>query len=157
MIKAEMNRFQWLRPSVAFYKFDGLGEKTTSRTVNLDGEQIIFQIQGGGQVYEYGPVAFGVSYYVLAGLDGRNSHYRYATTLREAAKRQIAAGELVGWLGENGGVNALYRPTTMLRAAHQTKSLHLNQRITFPREGSFTLTLRHDGKGFFDVVEGGAA
>jgi hypothetical protein len=40
----------------------------------------------------------------------------------------------------------------MLRAAHQTKALHLNQSITFPREGEFTLILRHDGKGFFDVV-----
>jgi hypothetical protein len=93
-----------------------------------------------------------VARYVLAGIDGRNSHYRYAVTMREAAKRQIAAADLVQWLGENGGVNALYRPTTMKNAANQTRQLYLNQRITFPREGEFTITLRHDGKGFFDVV-----
>ena len=93
-----------------------------------------------------------VARYVLTDVDGRNSHYRYATTLREAHKRQIAAANLVTWLGENGGVNALYRPTTMKGDANQTRQLYLNQRITFPRKGEFTLTLRHDGKGFFDVV-----
>jgi uncharacterized protein VirK/YbjX len=40
----------------------------------------------------------------------------------------------------------------MKNAANQTRQLYLNQRITFPREGEFTITLRHDGKGFFDVV-----
>ncbi|MFA9231836.1 MAG: hypothetical protein ACEQSU_13995 [Microgenomates group bacterium] len=90
--------------------------------------------------------------YVLADVDGRNSHYRYAATLREAAGRGIAGADLVRWLRENGGVNALYRPTTMKSAAYQTRQLYLNQRITFPRSGEFTLTLRHDGKGFFDVV-----
>ena len=91
--------------------------------------------------------------YVLADVDGRNSHYRYAVTLREAAKRGIAGADLVSWLGENGGVNALYRPTTMKADTNQTRQIYLNQRITFPREGEFTITLRHDGKGFFDVVQ----
>jgi hypothetical protein len=90
--------------------------------------------------------------YVLAGVDERNSSYRYATTLREASRRGIAGADLVGWFGENGGVNALYRPTTMKADTNQTRQLYLNQRITFPREGEFTITLRHDGKGFFDVV-----
>lgn len=90
--------------------------------------------------------------YVLADVDGRNSHYRYAVTLREAARRGIAGADLAGWLDANGGVNALYRPTTMKSDANQTRQLYLNQRITFPREGEFTITLRHDGKGFFDVV-----
>jgi hypothetical protein len=94
-----------------------------------------------------------VARYVLSGVDGRNSHYRYAVTMREAHKRQIASADLVAWLGENGGVNALYRPTTMKGEANQTRQLYLNQRITFPREGEFTITLRHDGKGFFDVVQ----
>lgn len=89
--------------------------------------------------------------YVLAGVDERNSSYRYATTLREASKRGIAGADLVAWLADNGGVNALYRPTT-INDANQTRQLYLNQRITFPREGEFTITLRHDGKGFFDVV-----
>jgi hypothetical protein len=109
---------------------------------------------GRGRAYvEKGSDAFIlVARYVLSDVDGRNSYYRYSTTLREAHRRQIPALGLVAWLSENGGVNALYRPTTMLRAAHQTKALHLNQSITFPREGEFTLILRHDGKGFFDVV-----
>jgi hypothetical protein len=94
-----------------------------------------------------------VARYVLAGVDGRNSHYRYAVTMREAHKRQIAAAGLVEWLGENGGVNALYGPATFKGDVQSKKTLHLNQTITFPREGEFTLTLRHDGKGFFDVVQ----
>jgi hypothetical protein len=97
-----------------------------------------------------------VARYVLAGVDGRNSHYRYATTMREAAKRGIRSGALVDWLGANGGVNALYRPTTLKGNCNQTRQLYLNERITFPREGEFTLTLCHDGKGFFDVVRAAA-
>jgi len=93
-----------------------------------------------------------VARYVLAGVDGRNSHYRYAVTLREAHKRQIPAADLVTWLGENGGVNALYAPAAYRKESHRTKVLHLTETISFPREGAFTLTLRHDGKGFFDVV-----
>ncbi len=93
-----------------------------------------------------------VARYVLAGVDGRNSHYRYAVTLREAHKRQIASADLVAWLGENGGANALYGPATFKSDVQSKKTLHLNQTISFPREGEFTLTLRHDGKGFFDVV-----
>lgn len=72
MLKAEVNRFQWFRPSVAYYKFEGVGESNAPAVKGsgiLDGEQLVFQIQGGGQIYEYGPVAIGFSYYVLAGLD----------------------------------------------------------------------------------------
>lgn len=109
---------------------------------------------GKGRSYvEKGSDAFIlVARYVLAGVDGRNSHYRYAVTMREAHNRGIASGDLVTWLGENGGVNALYAPAAYRKESHRTKVLHLNQTITFPREGEFTITLRHDGKGFFDVV-----
>ncbi len=93
-----------------------------------------------------------VARYVLAGVDTRNSHYRYATTMREAHKRHIAAARLVEWLGENGGVNALYGPATFKGDIQSKKTLHLNQTVNFPREGEFTLILRHDGKGFFDVI-----
>jgi hypothetical protein len=93
-----------------------------------------------------------VARYVLTGVDGRNSFYRYATTLREAHKRQIAGADLVKWLGHNGGVNALYRPATIKGESYMTRQLQLNQRIAFPRDQAFTLTLRHDGKGFFDVI-----
>jgi hypothetical protein len=93
-----------------------------------------------------------VARYVLSGVDGRNSFYRYAVTLREANKRKIASTDLVRWLGENGGVNALYAPAAYRKESHRTKVLHLNQTVSFPREGDFTITLRHDGRGFFDVV-----
>lgn len=93
-----------------------------------------------------------VARYVLSGVDNRNSFYRYATTLREAHKRQIASADLAAWMREHGGVNALYAPAAYRKESRRTKVLHLNQAITFPREGDFTLTLRHDGKGFFDVV-----
>lgn len=90
--------------------------------------------------------------YVLAGVDERNSSYRYAVTLREAAKRGIAGVDLAAWLGKNGGVNALYAPAAYRKESHRTKVLHLNQTVSFPRESEFTITLRYDGKGFFDVV-----
>jgi hypothetical protein len=119
------------------------GEVTRAESNNGKGRRYV---EAGSDAYIL------VARYVLAGVDGRNSHYRYATTLREAGKRQIAATDLAEWLTENGGVNALYRPTTMKPETNQTRQLYLNQRIKFPREGAFTITLRHDGKGFFDVV-----
>ncbi len=93
-----------------------------------------------------------VARYVLADVDGRNSFYRYAVTLREAHSRQIAAVDLEEWLRANGGANALYAPAAYRKESGATKVLHLNQSVTFPRSGEFTITLRHDGKGFFDVV-----
>jgi hypothetical protein len=69
MLKAEMNRYQWFRPSVAYYKFEGIGENAPGNGAVLDGEQLVFQIRGGGQIYESGPVGVGFSYYVLAGMD----------------------------------------------------------------------------------------
>jgi hypothetical protein len=76
MLKAEMNRFQWFRPSIAYYRFEGIDERLAGSGGVLDGEQLIYQIQGGGQIYEYGPVAFGVSYYVLAGMDNEYNNSR---------------------------------------------------------------------------------
>lgn len=93
-----------------------------------------------------------VARYVLAGVDTRNSTYRYAVTMREAAKRQISGADLADWLAKNGGVNALYAPAAYLKDSHRTKTLHLTESVEFPRVGEFTLTLRHNGKGFFDVV-----
>lgn len=119
------------------------GEVTRAESNNGKGRRYV---EAGSDAYIL------VARYVLAGVDGRNSHYRYAHTLREAGKRGIAGADLAQWLTENGGVNALYRPTTMKSPLNQTRQLYLNQRIKFPREGAFTITLRHDGKGFFDVV-----
>ena len=119
------------------------GEVTRAESNNGKGRRYV---EAGSDAYIL------VARYVLAWADGRNSHYRYATTLREAGKRQIAAADLAKWLTENGGVNALYSPAAYRKESHQTKVLHLNQTVRFPREGEFTITLRHDGKGFFDVV-----
>ena len=90
--------------------------------------------------------------YVLAGRDNRNSYYRYATTLREAAKRQIGSGSLVAWLTENGGVRALYLRRPGLEETMERRTLHLNSPVTFLKSAPFNLTLKYDGKGFFDVV-----
>lgn len=91
--------------------------------------------------------------YVLKGVDERNSSYRYATTLREAHRRSIKSVDLATWLSENGGVNALYGRAIYKSEVYSKRTLHLNEPISFPREGEFTITLKHDGKGFFDVVQ----
>jgi hypothetical protein len=91
--------------------------------------------------------------YVLSGVDERNSSYRYATTLREAHRRSIKSQELSSWLKENGGVNALYGRAIYKGDISSKRTLHLNEAVSFPREGEFTIRLKHDGKGFFDVVQ----
>lgn len=78
MVKAAINRFQWFRPSLAYYDFAGHGESGLGRGL-LDGEQMIAQVEGSGQLFSYGRVGFGLSYYVLAGYDnefnsGNNLH-----------------------------------------------------------------------------------
>lgn len=93
-----------------------------------------------------------VSRYVLTDLDNRNSHYRYALTLREAANRQIKGSDLAYWLSNNGGVNALYIPGGKRAETRNTKHLYLNQAVRFPATGTFTLILEHDGKGYFNVM-----
>jgi hypothetical protein len=94
-----------------------------------------------------------VARYVLEGQDGRNSFYRYAATLREAARRQIRGADLPEWLRKNGGVNALFRTRPVQARTAATKTLHLNEAITVPKDEAFTITLRRDGRGFFDVVK----
>ena len=82
-----------------------------------------------------------------------NAH-RYGATLREAAKQGIGGADLAGWLAENGGINALFRRRPVDARTLSTRTLHLNAPVTVPRDGTpFTVTLRHDGAGFFDVVE----
>lgn len=91
---------------------------------------------------------------------GRREDYsavtKYAQTLREASKLQIASSQLTQWLVNNGGARALYlRHKAMNPLNGQMKStLNLNERVEYPREGPFTIVLRYDGKGFFDVVKG---
>ena len=90
--------------------------------------------------------------YVLQGNDSRNSYYRYAATMREAGKRQISAADLPTWLATNGGVNALFKARPVNARTARTKTLNLNQQVTVPKDGPFTLVLRRDERGFFDVV-----
>jgi hypothetical protein len=88
--------------------------------------------------------------------DHRGNFYRYASTLREAGKRQIRSGDLSQWLAENGGVNTLFMGRGTLAALRAIRTLHLNAPVECPKVGAFTLTLRMDHRGFFDVLsEGG--
>ena len=84
---------------------------------------------------------------------GRVGAWRYGTTLREAAKRGIAAGELASWLAGNGGVNALFRRRPVVARTAKTKTLHLTSQVTVPKEGPFTMILSRTGDGWFDVLE----
>ncbi|MBA4282018.1 hypothetical protein [Ralstonia sp.] len=83
----------------------------------------------------------------------RAASWRYTATLREAAKRQIRSVELVEWLREQGGINALFKARPVEARTARTKTLHLNAQVEVPKDGPFTLTLRRDARGFFDVLE----
>ena len=70
MIKAGVNRFQWFRPSVAYYEFEGFSPSPfVGPNSVLDGSQLVFQVEGGGQISQAGPVSFGFSYTALLGTD----------------------------------------------------------------------------------------
>jgi hypothetical protein len=88
--------------------------------------------------------------YVLEG-DARNNPYRYAACLVQAMTLQISSSDLAEWLAENGGLNTLYK-TREREQPRVTKTLHLNSQVTVPHSGVFTLTLRRDHRGFFDVL-----
>lgn len=89
--------------------------------------------------------------YVLQN-DNRNSMYRYAATLREAFKHQIPSTELVEWLTKNGGVNALYKSRPVTARSVKLKVLNLTTAIEVSKVEPFTITLKYNGKGGFDVV-----
>lgn len=82
----------------------------------------------------------------------RAASWRYTATLREAAKRGLRSTDLVVWLKENGGINALFRGRPVEARTATTKTLHLKSPVTVPKEGRFSLTLARDARGFFDVV-----
>lgn len=88
----------------------------------------------------------------LEGKDSRNSFYRYAATLREAHKRQVCASDLEQWLLNNGGVNALFKTRELKFTTATTRTLHLNQSIKVVKGAEFSLTLKRDARGFYDVV-----
>lgn len=87
----------------------------------------------------------------------RAACWRYTATMREAAKRQIRSGELVEWLRSSGGINALFRARPVAARTARTKTLHLNAPIDIPKGEPFTLTLRRDDRGFFDVLNAATA
>lgn len=78
---------------------------------------------------------------------------RYAHTLREAEKAQIAPGDLSDWLQSNGGVNALYYRRPLHEEEVATKVLRLTRKIVFPRHDEFTLTLRWTSENTFEPLE----
>lgn len=83
----------------------------------------------------------------------RAASWRYTAALREADKRGLRSDELVEWLRSQGGINALFLARPVQARTARTKTLHLNTQITVPKDGAFTVTLRRDHRGFFDVVE----
>ena len=94
---------------------------------------------------------------VFEGEKQRAATWRYTATLREAAKNNIASSDLVDWLRSNGGINALFKARDVKTRTAKTKTLNLNQQIEVPKDGAFTVTLRRDARGFFDVIEGKSA
>jgi hypothetical protein len=84
--------------------------------------------------------------------DVRNSAYRYSACLREARKRQIRSEDLAAWLDQNGGLNTLWMSRPLTEARLTRRTLHLNDAVTVPKRGHFTLTLEADARGFFNVI-----
>lgn len=83
----------------------------------------------------------------------RSSIVKYSQAIREAASRQIRSVDLEEWLKRNGGTRALYLKVRADKGATGSKkTLNLNQPFDYPLTGEFTLRLRYDGKGFFDVL-----
>jgi hypothetical protein len=124
---------------------DDLREAVRVR-VNIRGQNN----KGKGRRYaENGSDAFVlVCRYVLSD-DARNSPYRYATTLREASRRQIPSDDLFEWLTENGGVQALFLTRPLEAKSARCKIFHLTESIEYPKAGEFTVTLAYDGRGHF--------
>jgi len=83
----------------------------------------------------------------------RAACWRYTATLREAAKVGIAAADLTDWLRRNGGINALFKGRPVQARTARTKTLNLNTQVAVPNDSPFTLTLRRDSRGFFDVID----
>jgi hypothetical protein len=90
--------------------------------------------------------------YALGDWDTRANYTRYAVAMREAAKRQVSSDRLADYLREAGGIMALFNGRPNPERWLTSRTLHLNQSVTVPKDGVFTLTLRRDAKGFFDIV-----
>jgi hypothetical protein len=90
--------------------------------------------------------------YVFAGTYSSNS-IRYSQALREAHKLNISSDKLAAYMKRNGGVNALYFRRPLEQRSMKTKTLRLNESISFSRDAPLTLTLRWRDDNTFDVVE----
>jgi hypothetical protein len=90
--------------------------------------------------------------YALGEWDTRTNYTRYAVALREAAKRQVTGERLADYLREAGGIMALFNGRPNPERWLTSRTLHLNQSVTVPKDAIFTLTLRRDGNGFFNVL-----
>lgn len=91
--------------------------------------------------------------YVLPDTESTAGRSRYSNALREAHKQGITSRDLVAWLTEHGGVNTLFKSRRVVASDVTTRTLHLNDAITAPKHGQFTVTLKMDHRGFFNVIE----
>ena len=83
----------------------------------------------------------------------RDACWRYTAALREAAKRQISSAHLIEWLKFNGGISTLFIGRNEGKTVSTDKTLHLNRPINTLLGQAFTVTLRRDNRGRFDVLD----
>ena len=93
-----------------------------------------------------------VGRYMFEDTKARAACWRYTATIREAAKRQIDSGDLAQWLNDNGGINALFRERPKVQRSNKTRTLHLRSSVEVEIDKPFTITLKSDGTGFFEVL-----
>lgn len=107
---------------------------------------------GSRRVKQTSDVYNHVCRYVFGDREDYSSLGKYAQTLRAAAQRQIASSQLEQWLCDNGGARALYLTIKVPKTDMTRVTLNLNSPVTFTKDQQFTLVLKYDGKGFFDVI-----
>ena len=129
---------------------DGLGAELRDAITNETG---VKYGTGSRRVKPTSDVYNLVCRYVFGDREDYSSLGKYAQTLRAAAQRQIGSSELEQWLCDNGGARALYLTIKVPRTDMTRVTLNLNTPVTFPKDEAFTLVLRYDGKGFFDVLQ----
>lgn len=94
-----------------------------------------------------------VGRYVFEPELNRDACWRYTAVMREAHKRQINSRDLVKYLDENGGMNALFQNRSRDRMDGTVKTLFLNSGVTVSVGVPFNLRLVRKNDGSFDVLE----
>ena len=79
--------------------------------------------------------------------------WRYTACMREAEKHQISPDNLETWLTSNGGINSLFKARNVKRRTRTTSVLHLLEKVTTPKFGEFTITLKDNGAGYYHVTK----